>query len=581
MLGEAKFALRSDAGALSGEISVDLRGKVPQLRASIRAKEFDGAGILAHAGLKVSRAKTGTLEANADIRGARLGEAVPASTVQFAALGLDIALPGLLDARHTLKLSGRAEASSKQGRLQASASGTLDGHAFNASSSGAELAALLAGRSVLPIEAALKAADSELELRGTVAKGPQADLLLKVRAKRADELLALGGLRTDVRGALAAQAQLKLTPPARYEFQNVDVRLGESALGGRVVADWSAQRPRIEAALVGSSLHLHDLGIGGDGTKPIAEPAKPAARDASGGADADWLRALRTYDAVAELKIDKLHGEGDWLGRLQAALKLENGRLRVAPFEIRREDSALRGAAEMNAASEAPEYALQLELTNYNLTPLLRALQPGAAGTVTLDARAALRGRGLGKPALANLAGEFDVAGYGRDVESSAVDRFGMNLLRMTLGTLDKEPGSTVNCAVGVFDIGNGQMKSRALFVDATRLRIMGNLDIELQSGALSGALRPHRKNPSLFSVNTPVTIGGTLDAPTVGLSTIFLPEMFIRYSNPYTIFLGALMNSSSAQPDGSADCRAAYGKVGEARPESSEQRRGLFNLLP
>jgi hypothetical protein len=151
----------------------------------------------------------------------------------------------------------------------------------------------------------------------------------------------------------------------------------------------------------------------------------------------------------------------------------------------------------------------------------------------------------------------------------------------MTLGTLDKEPGSTVNCAVGVFDIGNGQMKSRALFVDATRLRIIGNLDIELRSGALSGALRPHPKNPSLFSVNTPVTIGGTLDAPTVGLATFFLPGMFIRYSNPYTIFLGALIDSSSAQPDGSADCRAAYGKVGDARPESSELRRGLFNLLP
>jgi hypothetical protein len=579
MLAGAKFAVRTQAGALSGELNADLRAKVPQLRASLKAKDFDAAGILAHAGLKLARAKAGALAASADLRGASLGEAIPGSTLQVAAQDLDVALPGLLDARHALKLNGRAEASIKLGLLHATASGTLDGHAFDASSSGAELAALLTGGGRVPVEIAFKDADSQLELRGTLAKGPQADLQLRAQANRANELLALVGLRTAARGALAAQAQLKLTPPARYEFASLDVRLGESALGGRVVADWSAKRPKIEATLSGSRLRLRDLGIGArEEAKPAAAPPKAAARKAAG---PDWVDALRRYDATVALKVEQLHAEGELLGSLNAALRLAGGLLRVAPLEIRQANAVLRAAGELNAVPATPEFALQAELVRYDLTPLLRAFQPDAPGTATLDARAALRGRGLGKAAIASLQGEFDAAGYARDLGSGAIAAMGFNIFRMALRTLDRDTGSRINCTVGVFDIEQGMMKSRALFLDTTRLRIMGNLDIELASGALAGALRPHPKNPSLFSVNTPVNIGGTVVAPEVTLATGALPGQLIRYSNPYTIFLGSLLDMRSAQPDGSEDCRAAYAKADAARPELAEQRRGLFRFLP
>jgi hypothetical protein len=66
-----------------------------------------------------------------------------------------------------------------------------------------------------------------------------------------------------------------------------------------------------------------------------------------------------------------------------------------------------------------------------------------------------------------------------------------------------------------------------------------------------------------------------------VTLATGALPGQLIRYSNPYTIFLGSLLDMRSAQPDGSEDCRAAYAKADAARPELAEQKRGLFRFLP
>lgn len=577
-LTEARVETRTKGGTLAGELNADLRGKVPQLQASVTARNFDAASLLALADVKASRAIAGTLDAKLDLRGASLGQAVPLSTLQATAQDLDVALPGLMDARRTLRLSGRAELGSAQGRLSASGSGTLDGHSFTAGTSGGDVAALLAGQGSLPVEVAFKSAGNQIDLRGTLAKGPRADLQLRVEAKRADELLALAGVRTDARGALVAQAQLKLAPLARYEFDKLELRLGESVLAGRILADWSGKRPKIEATLAGPRLRLHDLGIGGREAKPTGAPAKPAAQKDSG---ADWIEALRGYDATLALKVEQLYAEGELIGGLQASAQLTGGRLRVAPFEIRQAASVLRGAGEIDATPAAPEFSARAELQRYNLTPLLHAFRPHAPGTATLDARASLRGRGLGGEAIASLQGAFDVAGYGHDVGSGGVGHLGINLFRLALSSLDRDASSRINCAVGVFDIDKGVMKSRALFLDTTRLRIMGNLDVELASGALSGALRPHPKNPSLFSVNTPLTVGGTVDAPQVALATGALPGLLIRYSNPYTIFLGSLMDVRSSKPDGSDDCRAAYAKADAARPELGEQGRSLFRLLP
>jgi len=97
----------------------------------------------------------------------------------------------------------------------------------------------------------------------------------------------------------------------------------------------------------------------------------------------------------------------------------------------------------------------------------------------------------------------------------------------------------------------------------------------------VDGGLRPHPKNPQLFAVNTPVDLSGTLEDPKVALSTSTLPGLVLRYSNPYTMFLGMLTDTRNAKPDGSDDCRAAYAKANEARPESRERGFEPLNFLP
>jgi len=147
--------------------------------------------------------------------------------------------------------------------------------------------------------------------------------------------------------------------------------------------------------------------------------------------------------------------------------------------------------------------------------------------------------------------------------------------------TVDQASTSKVNCAVGVFRVERGKMASSALFIDTTRLRFTGSLDIDLVTHALDGGLRPHPKNPRLFAVNTPVKLSGTIEDPKFSLATSALPELLVRYSNPYTMFLGMLTEIGDSNPDDSEECRAAYAKTQEAHPATRQRDSGPFKFLP
>ena len=241
----------------------------------------------------------------------------------------------------------------------------------------------------------------------------------------------------------------------------------------------------------------------------------------------------------------------------------------------------MRAQGELNAAAAEPAYAMQAELRQYDLTPLLRSVDPKAVGSASLDGRVVLRGKGLGDAIIANLDGTMDAASYAQGVGTGAIGLMGVSILELTLDRLDPKRDKKVNCAVGVFDIKDGEMKSRALFIDTTRLRIVGNLDVNLSTGALDGGLRPYPKNPRLFNVSTPVDISGTVEHPKVSIANSALPELVIRYVSPYTMLLSMLTETENAKPDGSDDCRAAYAKAKDARPELNNSGRNPFKFLP
>ena len=578
-LEHARVDLRSSAGALHAELSADLRSHVPELRGRITAADFDLRPLLTSVDVDLDRAFAKRLDAKVALRGMRPKELLRQSALEVTAEGLSAAIPGPIDRHRRLEYSGRLDARSEKGKLLATAQGRLDGQALSLTSRGPELAALIADNDRVPLDIELSIADSSLALQGTVGKGPRADVGLRLATKRVDGLLALVGVQSAAHGALAGSAQLKVSPPARYAFESVDLRLGESHLTGRVVADASARRPRIDATLAGPTLRLADLGIDASAAKDeLVASAQGATQKSDRGA---WIAPLRRFDGALSVAVDQLVAAGEPVGSLKVRVRIDGGRLRVAPFIIREGDSALRAQGEVDVAADEPRYSVQAELKQYDLTPLLRSVDPKAVGSASLDGRMVLRSEGLGDAIVGNLDGTIDIASYAKDVGAGAIGLMGASIFELTLDRLDRAQNKKVNCAVGVFDVKHGQAKSRALFIDTTRLRILGNLDVNLLTATIDGGLRPYPKNPSLFNVSTPVDISGTLEHPKVSIADRALPDLVIRYASPYTMLLSMLTQTENAKPDGSDDCRAAYAKAKDARPEIERSGHNPFKFLP
>ena len=59
------------------------------------------------------------------------------------------------------------------------------------------------------------------------------------------------------------------------------------------------------------------------------------------------------------------------------------------------------------------------------------------------------------------------------------------------------------------------------------------------------------------------------------------MPDLVIRYASPYTMLLSMLTQTENAKPDGSDDCRAAYAKAKDARPEIERSGHNPFKFLP
>jgi len=578
-LEATRFELRSAGGALRGALNADLRDRVPELRGSITGTDFELRPVLQRLDMNLERAFAKRLDAKFTLRGVRLKEILERSTLEVSAEALSATFPGPLDARRRLEYAGRLDARSEKGTLLVTTRGRLDGQALSFTSRGPELARLIGPADRVPLDIELAIADGALALQGTVAKGPQADLDLRLRAKRADRLLALVGVQSAARAALTVSAQLKVSPPARYAFESVDLQLGESRLAGRVSADASTERPRIDATLAGPALHLKDLGVEASAAEKELESSAPGAPAMA--KEGSWLAPLRRFDGRLKLSVDRLFAAGEPVGSLGMGAGLDAGRLRIAPMIIREGDSVFRAQGEVDAAAVEPAYTMQAELKQYDLTPLLRSFDPKAVGSASLDGRVFLRSEGFGEAIIANLNGTADVASYAKDVGSGAIGLMGTSIFELTLNTLDRSRDKKVNCAVGVFDVRDGEAKSRALFVDTTRLRILGNLDVNLSTGTLDGGLRPHPKNPTLFNVSTPVDISGTLEHPKVSIANSALPALVMRYASPYTMLLGMLTETENAKPDGSDDCRAAYAQAKEARPEFEPSRQNPFKFLP
>ncbi|MCA3284004.1 MAG: AsmA family protein [Roseomonas sp.] len=374
----------------------------------------------------------------------------------------------------------------------------------------------------LPMEARLTSGDASVTLSGAVAR-PQAladgqfDLTMDVPDAAA--LAGFPGLPRGLRGT----ARLQWRDPQSISLSRF--QLTSPALAATAALTLGlAGRPSLAGRIDITRLDLDALNPApAPGPAPAAASA-PAAAAGDGRVIPDIalpVASLMALDAELALAARGVTSGGLPPIAVQTQLRLSNGALALAPFNLTLPAGRLAGQVNVNAATNPAQYALRLRsegagLDLAALSGLLEGLGLRGQGEVAAD----LRGVGATTRAIAaSLNGEFGVAminarleqGKAMDALSTVLTLLAPNTQR--LGAID------LRCVALAFGAEQGMAQSRTLFMDSAIGQIIGQASINLRDESVNGRLNTNLRVFGL-GLRAPVNLGGTLAAPRIGVAS-------------------------------------------------------------
>ena len=438
-----------------------------------------------------------------------------AITLKAGAGDLGWLLPGL-------RLDGLELIAPPEGEARLTGALTRAGNTARLEANLGEIGKLLYGfTGPLPMEARLTSADASITLKGAVARplelaGGQFDLTADV-----PDAAGLSGFPALPRG-LRGAARLEWRDPRNISLPRF--QLTSPALSASAVLNLGlAGRPNLTGRIDVSRLDLDALTQPPTGSVAPAAPSAPAASSGDGRVIPDIavpVASLMALDAELRLALSGVTSRNLRQAAVQTNLRLSNGALVLAPFNLTIPAGRLAGQINVNATANPAQYSLRLRSEGAGLE--LAALS-GALDGLGLRGHAEiatdLRAAGATTRAIAaSLDGTFGIALVnGRLEQGTAMDALGAMLALLSpnsqrLGAVD------LRCLAFAFGAEQGVAQSRAFFMDSAIGQINGQVSINLRDESLGGRVN---SNLHVFglAVRAPFNLGGTLAAPRIGVA--------------------------------------------------------------
>jgi uncharacterized protein involved in outer membrane biogenesis len=448
---------------------------------------------------------------------ARIGAGAPVPTASDLVLRIgptDLAtvLPGLHASHAELRAASfdRPASLSAQGRR-----GTAD-LALAATLPSLRRISAWSPEETLPIEAVLTSGRARLALAGPLRRDldlaatvfdarlttPDLALLgpvLGVSLPRLTGVTAharLGGLTTttlrldrlsvdaDALDGLAGDLAITLAPRTAFRGRLAARRVDVDALGG------SAQAPRRPAS-----------------ARVIPDRELP-------------IDALRGADAALSLSASQLLAGGIAWREASVTVALANGRLLLDPLLATTPGGPMGGRVVLDAAARPARVEVRLDSRGrgLDLAALRRAFGVPAGFDGSAELALDLRGQGVTTRAVAaTLSGAAGMAMVGGRFTGATALRIGPDLARVLLPRGTPAGGVALRCLALRLSAEDGIAHSEALLMEGDFGRIDGTLAINLRDETLAARLLPDISLMGV-TVRAPVTIGGTLADPRVGV---------------------------------------------------------------
>jgi len=424
----------------------------------------------------------------------------------------------VVDAIRKLTFSGSLVATEESGKKDASAfkircSGSLNAKPFRLEANGGPLLDLEPNRPYT-FSAHLTASDIELESHITFAKPfdlSALDVTFVVSGDDLANVFYLTGLAlpNTPKYRLAATLQVDGT---KFSIQDLKGSLGSSDLEGQVEVQTARVRPKLTAKLSSATLNIADL------APTLGTPA-PDSGKLLPNADLQVNR-VRGMDADVTYKARAVTAPKVPMKEVTFHLVLADGVLTINPLSFVLDQGKFAGSVQIDARTEIPESNVDMRIDDVDLSEFKPATVKQAPIQGTMLGRFKFHGSGSSiHKFAANSDGAMSVVIPHGQISDVITELTGINVLKVLGLLLAKGQGQTeIRCGIVDFKDQHGSLNSTTVFVDTSNVLITGRGKINLDSEDIDLSLQGDPKKLRFLRLRSPITLGGTLDHPTVGI---------------------------------------------------------------
>jgi uncharacterized protein involved in outer membrane biogenesis len=429
------------------------------------------------------------------------------------------------------------------------ARGTLNDKPFSLAVDGAPLQDLTP-KTPYTFTAKVAAADIRLDTTVTVEKPFDLSHLhvgFVVTGKDLADVFYLTGLALPNTPPYRLAASVKVTGTT-YTVDDLKGRVGSSDLSGEVVVETRSKIPKLTGNLTSKTLNMVDVApalgapatgkgdtlsaasAGATATKNTAAPAKPTPKPVV--TDYEKLHDRLLPDSA--LQVDRVRGmDADVrysagsvitpkvpLKQVNFHLVLDKGVLAMDPLAFVLDQGKFAGTVKIDARNNVPESTIDMRIANIDLSQFKSAAMTSAPLTGLLEGRMRLTGAGDSVHKFASSAqGAVSVIVPQGEIAAGIAELTGINVTR-GLGLLlgDKNQKTEIRCSVMDFQAQQGTLAEKTFFVDTTDVLISGRGDINLHDEKLNLEMKGDPKHIRFTRVRAPITVGGTLAHPAIGV---------------------------------------------------------------
>jgi len=187
---------------------------------------------------------------------------------------------------------------------------------------------------------------------------------------------------------------------------------------------------------------------------------------------------------------------------------------------------------------------------------------------------------------LSRANGEAELVEGPIEITNEYIDFWAADVFTLTLSKAwEKEDATKINCAVGYFDIVEGEIQSDAILLDTQRITVGGFGTFNLRNETIDLILTPQPKNPTLVALGHPVRITGHLSDPDVTNNKLRIAQgggwYLLGLVNPIGLTLvipkiaGTTMGTGKENP-----CAAAMSGKEFAVQEVSELQESFWDWM-